>query len=155
MSTSPIVEFYCRQGTDCNGRRFGYFMQMNDEEREYVHDYIQWMFPLMEGSRFNPDAPVLTTEDVSELTQHPTAQYRLHLAMLRMQVFYHENKHWRVEGDHNHIRITRILKCLTLLGAKDLAKEFYDFLCSCEEQSEFQKAWPFWHAAMQTTAPAV
>ena len=31
---------------------------------EYHHDFIQWLFPLREPSQFNPDAPVLSDEDI-------------------------------------------------------------------------------------------
>lgn len=146
---SEIVEFYCGKGRDPHGERFSHYVQIGVEEREGRHDYIQWLFPLMEKSRFNLDAPVLTDEDIQILSRDTTARYRLRLATLQMLLFYHENTHWRVSGDHNHMRITRILKCLCLLDARELAEEFYVFLGSCPEQEEFQKAWPFWDEAMQ------
>lgn len=36
----------------------------SDDKWEFAHDYIQWLFPLKEPSNFNPDAPLLTDEDI-------------------------------------------------------------------------------------------
>lgn len=146
--TSPIVAFYTEAGTDHRGRTFKDYMSMGDSAREYTHDYIQWLFPLTEASRFNEDAPVLTEEDIQVLCESKTAQYRLTLAALRMESFYWNYEHWRNERDHNHMRITRILKCLRLLGAQDLANEFACMLHACPEQEELAEAWPFWEEAL-------
>jgi len=37
----------------------------SDDQWEGVHDFIQWVFPLKEESAFNPDAPLLTDEDIA------------------------------------------------------------------------------------------
>lgn len=145
---SAIIEFYTGSGQDHRGRSFADYMSMSDQDREYVHDYIQWLFPLTEESRFNLDAPVLTEEDIQVLRDSKMAQYRLGLATLRMESFYWNYEHWRSEGDHNHMRITRILKCLMLLGATHLANEFACMLQACPEQQEFEEAWPFWEDAL-------
>ena len=35
---------------------------------------------------------------------------------------------WLSPGNHNHLRITRILRCLTVLGLETEAKAFFDCL---------------------------
>lgn len=37
----------------------------SDDKWEGIHDFIQWIFPLKEPSNFNPDAPLLTDEDIA------------------------------------------------------------------------------------------
>ena len=37
----------------------------SDDKWEEVHDFIQWVFPLMEPSRYNEFVPILTMEDIS------------------------------------------------------------------------------------------
>lgn len=41
-----------------------------DHQWENRHDFIQWIFPLKEVSAFNPDAPLLTDEDIACFRSH-------------------------------------------------------------------------------------
>ena len=59
-----LIEFYRGIAPDSEGRTLADLWAFSDDEMEEVHDFIQWMFPLREPSRFNPDAPLLTDEDV-------------------------------------------------------------------------------------------
>ncbi|NTW30310.1 MAG: hypothetical protein HGA33_03460, partial [Candidatus Moranbacteria bacterium] len=36
--------------------------------------------------------------------------------------------HWLTQDNHNHLRITRILKSVLLLSSREDAKDFYDFV---------------------------
>ena len=60
----PIVLFQLNEGTDSKGRYLNDLWQEDFYFYESCHDYIQWMFPLAEESEYNPDAPVLTEEDI-------------------------------------------------------------------------------------------
>ena len=50
----------------------------------------------------------------------------LRRASERMLRFYEETDGWLTFSDHNHLRITRILKSLRLLAGHDAARAFYD-----------------------------
>ena len=60
---SPIVAFYRRGAADDRGRTLDAILAWDDNRLEAVHDYIQWLFPLDEPSRFNPSATLLTPRD--------------------------------------------------------------------------------------------
>jgi hypothetical protein len=62
---SQLVEFYRGRATDTGGRFLREIPGWSDEYLEAVHDFIQWLFPLPEPSRFNPDAPLLVQEDIT------------------------------------------------------------------------------------------
>jgi hypothetical protein len=62
---SRLVEFYFGRATDSEGRLLHEIWEWGDDDFEEVHDFVQWLFPLPEPSRFNPDAPLLTEEDVA------------------------------------------------------------------------------------------
>lgn len=49
---------------------------------------------------------------------------------------------WLSPGNHNHLRITRILKCLNVLGLEEEAKAFFDCLSEIydDEQSKSMPA---------------
>jgi Opioid growth factor receptor (OGFr) conserved region len=54
-----ITGFLSGGAPDNEGRTLSDIQQWSDQRLEAVHDFIQWMFPLMEPIPVNPDAPVL------------------------------------------------------------------------------------------------
>jgi hypothetical protein len=147
MTNSRIIAFYSGTQPDHRGRFLREIQEWPDDQLESVHDYIQWLFPLPERSGFNMAAPVLTREDIQEFRTNPDLQGTLRVSFLRMMNFYgfaaRSGKHitvtraphfaakatgWLSPGNHNHLRITRILKCLTVLGLEVEAKEFFECL---------------------------
>jgi hypothetical protein len=131
---SRLVEFYRGQATDTAGRHLEDIWAWSDNDLEAVHDFIQWLFPLPEPSQFNPDAPLLTAEDISAFRNDPLLQARLLFSFARILVFLGltltEGGKKVMEGDnfaarapdvwstpnHNWLRITRLLRSMTLLG---------------------------------------
>ncbi|XP_035518448.1 opioid growth factor receptor-like [Morone saxatilis] len=100
---------------------------------EYVHTYIQWLFPLQEPG-VNYEATPLTKEEIKGFLQSPTAQENLLKSYKLMLGFYGIELCNEVTGEvrrapnwkerynnlnnhtHNSLRITRILKCHGNLG---------------------------------------
>jgi len=62
---SKLLDFYRGEATDPEGRSLQELWSWTDDELQEVHNFIQWMFPLPEPSRFNPDAPLLTEDDMA------------------------------------------------------------------------------------------
>ena len=106
---------------------------MDDRAIEQTHDFIQWLFPLTQPSGANRRAPVLSAEDVEAIRTSGMAQVALAAATDRMEVFYRRNDHWLTAHDHNHLRITRIIKSLGLLRGPDEAEAFRRFVLSRDE----------------------
>ncbi|MFM7524703.1 MAG: opioid growth factor receptor-related protein [Betaproteobacteria bacterium] len=48
-----MVAFLEGSGTDTDSRRLSDIWQFDDDEIDYTHDFIQWMFPLREASGAN------------------------------------------------------------------------------------------------------
>lgn len=142
-SLSPLLRFYAG-GIDDRGRTLCSILAWNDARLETVHDYIQWLFPLPEPSAFNPLAPVLSAQDIAAFRDGPELQSRLLAAFRRMLTFYGFDlggdeaepevleaqgfaaraREWLTPGNHNMLRITRVLRCLTLLGRPAHARAF-------------------------------
>ena len=100
---------------DGAGRTHADVLALNDRELERRHDFIQWLFPLPEASAAVPGSPVLTTADAEAVRGSAAAQANLRAAAERMLAFYRATDHWLVSFDHNHLRITRIVRSLRLL----------------------------------------
>lgn len=103
---------------------------------ELVHNYVQRIFPTNEQSKFSNIRPI-TDEDITLIRASAIVKdniSRMYQKMLR---------YWKIDGDryrkwglgapfrlwnmwnnHNHWRMTRVLKCFLLLGMEDEHKDF-------------------------------
>jgi hypothetical protein len=137
------------------GRFLHEIQEWPDGQLETIHDYIQWLFPLPERSGFNVDAPVLDGKSIQEFQTRADLQENLRVSFLRMMRSYglevHVGEHfmvtrapnfpakatvWLSPSNHNHLRITRILRCLSLLGLEPEAKAFFDCLSEIYEDEQ-------------------
>ena len=143
-----LLDFYRGEATDTEGRRLDDILGWSDDMLEEVHDFVQWLFPLPEPSRFNADAPLLTEADIAGFRSDPLLQANVQKSFLRFLAFLGlamaadgtvaegPNFPARVADvwsypNHNWLRITRLLRCLGLLGLEDEARRLYAWL---EEQ---------------------
>jgi hypothetical protein len=129
----PIVAFLEGEGADARGRTVFDVLAMDDAALERTHDFIQWLFPLPEPSGAVPDAPVLTPGEAQAIRDSVMAQCALAAATDRMEAFYRSTHGWLKPHDHNHLRITRIIRSLRLLRGDGEADAFRDaILCYVE-----------------------
>ncbi|KAI1339756.1 opioid growth factor receptor conserved region-domain-containing protein [Xylariaceae sp. FL0016] len=149
-----LVEFYdpSIKGTDGRERTLDQILQWRDSRLEQQHDYIQTLFPLPESSMFAM-APVIDEETFHYFRQSKSLQDNLRRAFERMLAFYGFNVKWQQEQpgictvsmetemaskpnlkrwvcpmDHNHLRITRILRSLRVLGLEEEARAYFNAL---------------------------
>ncbi len=114
---------------------------------EAVHDFIQWLFPLPEASPVNPSAPVIDAETMAAFQAREDLRAALLRSMRMMIEFYgfrlmegsapfvqpggnfeDAATNWLTPGNHNHLRITRILRSTRLLGLTGYASAFFQAL---------------------------
>ena len=144
---SRLVDFYRGLGTDTEGRLLEKILVWPDDDLEAVHDFIQWLFPLPESSQFNPDAPLLTEADIAAFRSDPVLQANLSKSFNRILSFLGfamagdgkviEGEHFSARipdvwamPNHNWLRISRILRSLTLLGMELQAQAVYELRLS-------------------------
>ena len=152
MANSRIIGFYSGDEPDHRGRYLHEIQQWADDQLEAVHDFIQWLFPLPEPSGFSAAAPILTRESIQDFRTRPDLQQKLRVSFFRMMNFYGLEARlgeqstiirsstfatkaagWLSPGNHNYLRITRILRCLRILGLEAEAKAFFDCLSEIYE----------------------
>jgi hypothetical protein len=131
-------------GADDDGRTFGEILGWDDARLEMVHDYIQWIFPLPERSEANPSAPALDAATIAAIRGSAEMQGRLRAAFQRMLAFYGfalegdavvqgprfatASRNWLHAGNHNHLRLTRMLRSLRVLGLEREAAALWEAL---------------------------
>lgn len=135
-AVDAILEFF-RGAPLANGLRLVDMWDWSFDQLEDAHDYIQWMFPLDTPSSVNPDAPLVTEETARAFAWDDVLKDRLHkslavmlkfyglerlvlpdgkLAVIRAATFPERRGVWIWPHNHNHLRLTRIIRSLTLLG---------------------------------------
>ena len=125
---SDLVLFLSGEGRDSRGRRLEDILSFTDKQLEAYHDFIQWLFPLDTPSAAVPGSPVLTAADIEAIRADQSCQTNLKRSAERMKRFYAENDHWLVPTNHNHLRISRIIRSLKQLVGREDAEKFFDLI---------------------------
>ncbi|HEY1807040.1 MAG TPA: opioid growth factor receptor-related protein [Acidobacteriaceae bacterium] len=151
MSSSPphpLIAFYRDAARDDRRRTLSEILAWSDDRLEAVHDFIQWLFPLPERSGANPGAPTLDAATIAAFRATPAMRDRLRQAFERMLHFYgltwvaspaagaverlpnfrERAQNWLWPGNHNHLRLTRILRSTLLLGLEPESKALFHAL---------------------------
>jgi Opioid growth factor receptor (OGFr) conserved region len=137
VTPDAAVAFYSG-GPDSEGRTLEEIWSWSDHRLEAVHDYIQWMFPTVQPSGVNPYAPLVTPQTIEAFETQPTLRDSLRKSLDRMLLFYGLRRvvfpaaedrieidprrfperaaNWLHPGNHNHLRLTRIMDSLATLG---------------------------------------
>ena len=122
--------------------------QYSFDSLERHHDYIQWLFPLPEPSGANASAPLLSGADIAAFAADDSLRkallqsfqlmlqfYGLELTVrgdnvevVRGEYFDNRSRVWLMAGNHNFLRITRILRSMSLLGLGNHGRAFLKLL---------------------------
>jgi len=141
---STVIDFYSGTVTDHRGRSIQDLQTQTFDQLEANHDYIQWLFPLPEVSKFNSHAPTLIADDITAFQSSVTLRQTLNTSFVVMLHFYglemtalantvaikrgetwsDRSANWLTPHNHNYLRISRILRCLVLLGCEDRSHAF-------------------------------
>jgi hypothetical protein len=171
---SKLVAFYSGVISDNRGRRLANLQSWGFDELEHTHDYIQWLFPLRKHSPVNPSAPVLDCEVIAAFRSRQDLKDAVVRSLETMLHFYGFNldcsgdepkvrcseqfeiraSNWMTPGNHNHLRITRILACLRMLGFGRHAEAFYRALqevywseAQAKSRAISEESFAFWKSA--------
>lgn len=145
--TNQLVAFLSGEGPDDQRRMISDIIGWSDHQLETCHDYIQWVFPNRVASRFNPGAPTLDNEVVAAIKSCDAAVANIRQMLFRMYSFYEfevrqftdggyqlklgdtgRPPRWVRPGNHNFLRLTRILLALREFGLQDELDTLADIL---------------------------
>lgn len=141
-SLEYLSAFYRNEGKDVEGRTLTNIWGFSFKQKEAAHNYIQWLFPLPEKSKHNFKGPQPTLEMFEELNKDPAIRlnmlhsfkvmlnfYGLKLkkdgTVVQTKSFKTKKNNWLKAGDHNHLRISRIIRSMKLFGFEAEAQAFY------------------------------
>lgn len=131
-----LILFFENTHPNYDGKYLHDIRNWSDLQLEENHRFIQWMFPNREASTFNSDAPLLDDETVEAFRSRNDLKYEVSQNLERMISFYQLNDEsgdrpwWVTKGNHNYLRITRILNSLREFEMFDEATDFFDKLAN-------------------------
>lgn len=159
---SQVIEFFENRVPNNAGYMIDDILTQKDYWLEASHDWVQWMFPLKDLSNFNEDAPILTDEDIEFFKSPKAASVAANYiaGINRMLIFMGLDSNtssgnveievvseeramqvWAGQFNHNHLRITRMLKSMMLLGFNDYAVALYDAMSTYDIPLSARQHW--------------
>ncbi len=182
---SDVVKFLCDEMEHPRGFTHAELLSFTDDQFERCHDLIQWLFPSDEPSNMQPDSPVLTVEDMiflrsridTKVRVNVNLAFRRFLEFLGFEIIASDpndiwsfvfncgknwetnKKYWLTKGrytNHNLLRITRVIKCLNMLGVENkrgysVSDNFYQAVCYVAKENPkcvSEKTLEFWYEAV-------
>ncbi|HAS6102337.1 TPA: hypothetical protein I7117_23105 [Vibrio vulnificus] len=164
---SEIARFISGEAPDKFGRNIEQLLAYNHFWLEHDHKYIQVLFPIDEGTKFNQHAPLVTEQDREQFASS-LALRTAHLKALDLMLEFWgmvrngdeissllplspTNHVWLKHHDHNQLRLTRAIRSLYLLGNERIARNLCDFLLSATKQvgSVSEKTLRYWCHALE------
>ncbi len=144
---SYLVTFYLGEAQDAHGRYIHEIQGWSHDRLEAVHNYIQWLFPTTRRG-VDPTAPLVSQADMRVFRSDERLQkavlrslhvmlgfygFRIDstagsITISRAETWKARKPHWVTRGNHNFLRLTRILTTLRLFGMDDHASALFAVL---------------------------
>lgn len=170
---SELIKFY-KGERNRNNVTLEEVWGFSDHELENIHNYIQWIFPIVEPDYWDRDTPKLSEKDIQIFKNSKLFKTKVVKSLIVMSKFWgfdinydnsgtlvmnksesynDKSKNWQTYMNHNFLRITRVIHCLNDLGFRNLAKVFYEGIIKVvgENRLKFNpNSVEFWKEAMKT-----
>lgn len=160
MNVSPddfYISFYTNKIKNYDKVTLDNILRYNNKQLEDKHNFIQYLFPLETKSKYNPKAPVITDRFIKEAKKNKEIKSNIVRSFARMMNFYgfniikdSEGIHleidpkgdfqWMTRGNHNYMRISRMLTFLQMIDMHLLAYMFFDILCELYPKGKIEKS---------------
>lgn len=133
-----VINFFLGLELDSNSRTISDILSFNEQEIENTHDFIQYIFPTIEKSNYNPNAPLISENLKRLFSENVVAQEnfcktcRLFLHFCGFKCLKSNElftpvyeKSFLSRPSHNLLRISRVLNSLNQIGKKSCSREIF------------------------------
>ncbi len=141
-----LVAFYQKGKPNIDKMTLHQIRAQNNDQLEANHSYIQWLFPLDKPSGSSATAPVMDQATIQAFRNSPALKaqvlksFRVMLGFYGLQMdettkvisrapnFAARSANWLTPGNHNFLRISRIINSLHLFGMHDYGNAVYTIM---------------------------
>ena len=137
--------FYRNYSVRPDGLTLKTVLSWDDAQLDKSRDVFEWLFPLDQPTLDEPRAPILSEEEIEAFRTDPVLRngllgsfirvlrlYGLRIDVMAMRIAktddFDARSGWLYPRNFNYKRITRILRCLRLLGLETEARWFFEQL---------------------------
>lgn len=142
-----VLAFLEKRGADYGGRVLDEIWSFNDIQIETTHDFIQWIFPLPKERAGQLSRPVVTSAGLERISTSSYALANLGVSQEWFLCFLSRSTAWMANYNHNHLRITRMIKSSRLIeGTERSAALFRQVVLLAGQDADLigTKAISFW-----------
>jgi hypothetical protein len=155
--------------TDTKGRTIESILQFSESEIEENHDFIQWIFPTMEASCYNRNAPTISEDFKNMFANSVISQCnfckscKMFLNFIGFECIRKENcREINIKRNsimfydrptHNLLRITRVLNSLNQIGKMSCSKDIFILLETIQRQYPqkiSENSFTYWEISQKT-----
>ena len=156
-----IYKFLSGEKPDKYGRNIREIWEYDNKLLEKSHNYIQRLFPTTKESIFEKAPLINPVADKKHITNQKIRENmkKSFEIMLNFYGFEYKNKtiidkketkHWISKGNHNYLRITRIITSLKIFGLEAEAILFYEALLNLSHTEKIdEKSLKYWENAIK------
>lgn len=156
IKTNYLYGFLEGTATDDCGRKIEDIWNLSYNKKEYLHNYIQRIFPTNQVSKFDADAETIIKDEAAVFAKNKIIIANMKKSYDVMLDFYglkqyerYKLENWLVKYNHNHLRLTRMLKSLRMFGLNKEAKELYKKLMEVAKNKVAPVALRNWEEAVK------
>ena len=157
-SDKLVIDFFCGISQDSAGRTIEQILRFDENNIENHHDFIQWIFPTMKRSDYNPNAPLissnfkhlLSTNTVAKCNFCKTCKLFLNFIGLecdgKLIVIIEKATMFYDRPRHNLLRITRMLDSLNQIGKTSCSNNIFLLLKNIYEthNKNLKESFEYW-----------
>lgn len=164
MKTDAAIQFLAGTGVDTECRSVVQYLDFGADDWERQHDIIQWAFPNHVESAYHPNSPVVEIGKVVAHRQLPQAQSNMaklffnYLSSLSIDlndqqefILTKGEPYWLEPGNHNYLRITRVIIALRIFKLDIIAEKFATFVLQLPKSHPYainNTTVTYWHKAL-------
>jgi hypothetical protein len=164
---NTLIAFLEGRKADDKNRLLTTMWNFTPQELEQKHDFIQWWFPTKTRSVYNQNAPLLDDSIIQQIKRNPQALNNMRESFKRICNFFgieivkdngtvacRKARDWPrpgnvwTRGNHNLLRISRILESLGLMGLHSEQNALFQFLDTLYKDPQYhsiiEPAYSYW-----------
>lgn len=145
-----IVDYYLGKSEDKDGNTVNDYLTFDDDTISRERNFIPWIFPSSEQSHGYDDAPVMDEGIVAKFREDNILREMVRQVVNRYLKFLNNTDGWRNTSDHNHIRITRMIRFLATIGMREEAEKVAKW---CSERGGSKKIKEGWLKSVEFKPP--